>query len=172
MINQPKGNEWTSWTILITDLIFKLLNLIQINQQLNIIHYLVSSPALPSPLNYLLSHFLLDCPPLLLICAPGLTCLLGVKARATSSVCAFQVEVLSSLLLKLQTAKRNEREGQCANPTVEGITKSHTLQTSSTKVVALPLLPPPSFLVVALRAGRNGSANRCSSLLSDQIKCN
>ena len=37
MDNQPKENERTSWSNLITDLIFKLLNLLQINQQLNII---------------------------------------------------------------------------------------------------------------------------------------
>ena len=36
------------------------------------------------------------------------------------------------------------------NPTVEGITKSHTLLTFGNKMIALPLLLPPSVLVVAL----------------------
>ena len=73
------------------------------------------------------------------------------KARATSSVYAFEVKV--SRLTPTQTAKRNERGGQCGNPSVEGVTKSHTLLTFGNKVVVLPLLPPPSFLMVALRAG-------------------
>ena len=73
------------------------------------------------------------------------------KAQYTPSVCAFQVEV--SRLTPTQTAKRNERGGQCTNSTVEGITKLHTLLTFGTKMIALPLLPPPSFLVVALLTG-------------------
>ena len=73
------------------------------------------------------------------------------KARATSSVYAFEVKV--SRLTPTQTAKRNERGGQCGNPTVEGITKSHTLLTFGTKMIALPLLLPPLFLMVALLTG-------------------
>ena len=75
------------------------------------------------------------------------------KAQYMPSVCAFQVEV--SRITPTQTAKRNERGGQCGNPTVEGITKSHTLLTFGTKMIALPLSPVAASLI-----SHGGSADR------------
>ena len=82
--------------------------------------------------------------------AISLLCAAKAKRNIRPVSVPFKSTFRGSLLL---TTKRNERGEQYTNSIVYGITKLHTLLTFGTKMIALPLLPFPSFLVVALLTG-------------------